>query len=47
MIAAGVVAVFFAVRAERQSLEDIAKPLTAEAPADTGRRPAGVVPATP
>lgn len=30
MIAAGVVAAFLAVRAERQSLENIAKPLTAE-----------------
>jgi MFS family permease len=29
MIAAGIVAVFFAVKAERQSLENIAKPLTA------------------
>ncbi|MCW2951874.1 MAG: transporter [Conexibacter sp.] len=38
MIAAGIVAFFLAVRAERQSLEDIARPLTAEddeAPADT------------
>ncbi|MGX6447121.1 MFS transporter [Patulibacter sp. S7RM1-6] len=30
MIAAGIVAIFFAVKAERQSLENIAKPLTAE-----------------
>jgi MFS family permease len=38
MIAAGIVAFFLAVRAERQSLEDIARPLTEEddeAPADT------------
>jgi MFS family permease len=34
MIAAGLVAAFLAVRAERQSLEDIARPLTAE---DAGR----------
>jgi hypothetical protein len=31
MCAAGLVAAFLAVRAERRSLEDIAKPLTASA----------------
>ena len=30
MIAAGIVAIFFSVDAERKSLEDVAKPLTAE-----------------
>lgn len=42
MIAAGVVAVFLAVKAERQPLENIAKPLTAEevdeGPGDRGSR---------
>lgn len=36
MIVAGVVAVFFAVNAERQSLENIAKPLTAEDAEEAG-----------
>jgi MFS family permease len=39
MIAGGVVAIFFGVDAERQSLENIAKPLTAE-DADEDDRPA-------
>jgi len=37
MILAGVVEIFLGVKAERQSLEDIAQPLTAE---DAGRAPA-------
>jgi MFS family permease len=41
MIGAGLVAVFLAVNAERRSLEDIAKPLTArQRPADTAAAPA-------
>ena len=37
MCAAGLVAAFLAVRAERRSLEDIAKPLTAAASTVTGK----------
>jgi hypothetical protein len=46
MIAAGIVAIFYGVAAERQSLENIAKPLTAqdaedaESPAPGASRPA-------
>jgi MFS family permease len=52
MIAAGVVAAFLAVRAERRSLENIAKPLTAEdaagdAASDRGSPPPAAAPATP
>jgi hypothetical protein len=46
MTLAGIVAIFFSVDAERQSLEDIARPLTAEdaeeptsTPTDAGKRP--------
>ncbi|WP_210494590.1 MFS transporter [Patulibacter sp. SYSU D01012] len=47
MIAAGIVAIFFAVKAERQSLENIAKPLTAEEADDGGSTaPAGARAAT-
>ncbi len=46
MIVAGIVAIFFAVKAERQSLENIAKPLTAEdAEQDPGTVPKGTAPA--
>jgi MFS family permease len=46
MIAGGVVAFFLAVKAERQSLENIAKPLTVEdAERGDDRRPHGGVPA--
>jgi MFS family permease len=41
MIAGGIVELFYGVKAERQSLEDIAKPLTADdAGAGGGRQPA-------
>ena len=41
MIGAGLVAVFLAVNAERRSLEDIARPLTArQRPADVAAAPA-------
>jgi MFS family permease len=40
MIAAGLVAVFLAVNAERRSLEDIAKPLTVRSRGDTATAPA-------
>jgi hypothetical protein len=41
MFGAGLVAVFLAVNAERGSLEDIARPLTArQRPADTAAVPA-------
>ncbi len=39
MVAGGVVEAFLGVRAEGQSLENIAKPLTAEEDADEGQRP--------
>ena len=39
MVAGGVVAAFLGVKAEGQSLESIAKPLTAEEDADDGQRP--------
>jgi hypothetical protein len=42
MIGAGLVAVFLAVAAERRSLEDVAKPLTA---VRARRRPAAAAPA--
>ncbi|MFA4927686.1 MAG: MFS transporter [Patulibacter sp.] len=45
MIIAGIVAIFFAVKAERQSLENIAKPLTAE-DAEESSGTAPVEPAT-
>jgi MFS family permease len=44
MLAAGIVAIFFSVDAERQSLENIAKPLTAEDADDAPK--GGAVPAT-
>ena len=48
MVAAGVVALFLAVKAEQQPLENIAKPLTAEdAEDDTTRRPPPVRSAVP
>ena len=39
MIAAGIVEAFLGVKAEGESLENIAKPLTAEEDADTGGGP--------
>ncbi len=47
MCLAGLVAAFLAVRAERRSLEDIARPLTAVAgPAHAGTRTSGATEAT-
>jgi hypothetical protein len=39
MVGGGIVAAFLGVRAERQSLESIAKPLTAEDSDTTGGEP--------
>jgi MFS family permease len=46
MIAAGIVAIFFAVKAERQSLENIARPLTAEDAEEPSGGPKDPAPAT-
>ena len=47
MIAGGLVEALLGVRAERQSLENIAKPLTAEDAETGGQQPATAVPPTP
>lgn len=47
MIAAGLVEAFLGVRAERQSLENIAKPLTAEEAEEAGAATMGFAATSP